>query len=193
MKKLLLHSIILLSLTVGMTSCVRQSLPEFADGRYHHHINSNPHSMDGFASTPKIRDIKPLRPISDATSSFQMRQTPIGGNHRYSSIPNHHPTIRKNEVSVKSVQAPISTPETGAGSERQISQPTFNPNDKANVPGIREPSGNRLLCAVIAIFIPPLGVILYEQAITINFWIDLILTILFYLPGLIFALIVILS
>ncbi len=52
--------------------------------------------------------------------------------------------------------------------------------------------GDALLCAIVAIFIPPLGVALYE-GITTNFWIDLILTLLFYVPGLIFALIVILG
>ena len=49
-----------------------------------------------------------------------------------------------------------------------------------------------IICIIFAIFIPPLGVGLHE-GITTNFWIDLILTLLFYLPGMIFALIVVLS
>lgn len=55
------------------------------------------------------------------------------------------------------------------------------------------PSGDTdlLLLVIIAIFIPPLAVGLYE-GITTNFWIDLILTLLFFVPGLIFALVVLL-
>tara|TARA_Y100000589_G_scaffold306395_1_gene321100 strand:- start:43197 stop:43778 length:582 start_codon:yes stop_codon:yes gene_type:complete len=47
-----------------------------------------------------------------------------------------------------------------------------------------------LLLIIIAIFIPPLAVALYE-GITTNFWIDLLLTLLFFIPGLIYAIIVI--
>ena len=44
---------------------------------------------------------------------------------------------------------------------------------------------------ICAIFIPPLGVFLHEGGITNNFWIDLILTILLFLPGMIFAILVV--
>ena len=37
------------------------------------------------------------------------------------------------------------------------------------------------VCALIAFFIPPLGVALYENDITTNFWIDLLLTLLFFI------------
>lgn len=53
-------------------------------------------------------------------------------------------------------------------------------------------STDTLLLVIIAIFIPPLAVYLAEGAITTNFWINLILTLLFWLPGFIHALIVIL-
>ncbi len=49
-----------------------------------------------------------------------------------------------------------------------------------------------LLLVIIAIFIPPLAVALH-LGIGTEFWIDLILTLLFYLPGLIYALIKILG
>ena len=68
-----------------------------------------------------------------------------------------------------------------------------NKNAKPSKHVLKHDGANQLLSAVIAIFIPPLGVALYEGAITMNFWIDLILTLLFYLPGLIYALIVILA
>lgn len=47
------------------------------------------------------------------------------------------------------------------------------------------------ICVLIAIFLPFIGVLLYEGSLTVNFWISLILSFLFLLPGLIFALLVI--
>jgi uncharacterized membrane protein YqaE (UPF0057 family) len=48
-----------------------------------------------------------------------------------------------------------------------------------------------IVLAILAIFIPPLAVYLFDDAITANFWVDLLLTFLFWLPGIIFALLVI--
>ena len=56
-----------------------------------------------------------------------------------------------------------------------------------------EPSTNTLLLVILAILLPPLAVYLHEGVINNKFWIDLILTLLFWLPGLIYALIVVLS
>jgi uncharacterized membrane protein YqaE (UPF0057 family) len=52
---------------------------------------------------------------------------------------------------------------------------------------------NLLLLILITILIPPLGVYLHEGEINTRFWISLILTLLFYFPGLIYSLIVILG
>lgn len=49
-----------------------------------------------------------------------------------------------------------------------------------------------ILIIILCFLLPPLAVFLSE-GITTNFWIDLILTLLFFLPGIIFALIVCLS
>ncbi len=56
-----------------------------------------------------------------------------------------------------------------------------------------EPSTNTLLLVILAILLPPLAVYLHEGAINNKFWISLILTLLFWLPGVIYALIVVLS
>ncbi|MBI2280937.1 MAG: YqaE/Pmp3 family membrane protein [Bacteroidetes bacterium] len=48
-----------------------------------------------------------------------------------------------------------------------------------------------VVLAILAIFIPPLAVYLFDDAITANFWVDLLLTFLFWLPGIIFAFLVI--
>ena len=54
-------------------------------------------------------------------------------------------------------------------------------------------SENLLLLIVIAIFIPPLAMYLHQGEINNKFWISLILTLLFYIPGLIYTLVTILG
>ena len=55
----------------------------------------------------------------------------------------------------------------------------------------QEPSTNTLLLAILAILLPPLAVYLHQGEINTKFWISLILTLLFWLPGVIYALVVI--
>lgn len=50
-----------------------------------------------------------------------------------------------------------------------------------------------LLLVILAILIPPLAVGIYEGGLTNRFWISLLLTLLFFLPGMIYALIVVLE
>ncbi|KGE86054.1 MAG: YqaE/Pmp3 family membrane protein [Phaeodactylibacter xiamenensis] len=52
-------------------------------------------------------------------------------------------------------------------------------------------SGNKVLLVILAIIFPPLGVGLHT-GLASAFWISLVLTLLFYLPGFIYALWVIL-
>ena len=47
------------------------------------------------------------------------------------------------------------------------------------------------LLIVLAILLPPLAVFLYEDEISTKFWISLVLTLLFFLPGIIYALLVV--
>ncbi len=56
-----------------------------------------------------------------------------------------------------------------------------------------EPSTNTLLLVILAILLPPLAVYLHEGKINNKFWISLILTLLFFLPGVIYALVVVLG
>ncbi|MCB0740247.1 MAG: YqaE/Pmp3 family membrane protein, partial [Chitinophagaceae bacterium] len=46
-----------------------------------------------------------------------------------------------------------------------------------------EPSTNTLLLVILAILLPPLAVYLHEGVINSRFWISLLLTLLFWLPG----------
>jgi uncharacterized membrane protein YqaE (UPF0057 family) len=56
-----------------------------------------------------------------------------------------------------------------------------------------EPSTNTLLLVILAILLPPLAVYLHQGEINNKFWISLILTLLFWIPGVIYALIVVLG
>jgi uncharacterized membrane protein YqaE (UPF0057 family) len=57
----------------------------------------------------------------------------------------------------------------------------------------KEPSTNTLLLVILAILLPPLAVYLHQGEINSKFWISLLLTLLFWIPGVIYALIVILG
>lgn len=56
-----------------------------------------------------------------------------------------------------------------------------------------QPSTNTLLLVILALLLPPLAVYLHEGVINSKFWISLILTLLFFIPGVIYALIVVLG
>jgi uncharacterized membrane protein YqaE (UPF0057 family) len=56
-----------------------------------------------------------------------------------------------------------------------------------------EPSTNTVLLCILAVLLPPLAVYLHEGEINNRFWISLLLTLLFWLPGVIYALIIILG
>jgi len=56
-----------------------------------------------------------------------------------------------------------------------------------------EPSTDKTLLIILAILLPPLAVYLHEGEINNKFWISLLLTLLFWLPGVIYALVVVLD
>lgn len=57
----------------------------------------------------------------------------------------------------------------------------------------KETDTNTLLLVILAILLPPLAVYLHQGEINTKFWISLLLTLIFWLPGIIYALIVILG
>lgn len=56
-----------------------------------------------------------------------------------------------------------------------------------------EPSTNTVLLAILAVLLPPLAVYLHEGTINGKFWLSLLLTLLFWIPGVIYALILVLG
>ncbi|MGB8191570.1 MAG: YqaE/Pmp3 family membrane protein [Chitinophagaceae bacterium] len=66
-------------------------------------------------------------------------------------------------------------------------------NFKADKRAGKAPSDNTVLLVILAILLPPLAVYLHQGEVNTKFWISLLLTLLFWLPGVIYALIVILG
>ncbi len=64
---------------------------------------------------------------------------------------------------------------------------------KADKKAGKEPVASTIVQVIFAILLPPLGVYLHEGALNGRFWIDLLLTLLFFIPGMIYALIVVLG
>ncbi len=50
-----------------------------------------------------------------------------------------------------------------------------------------------ILLVILAILLPPLAVYLHQNAINTKFWISLVLTLLFWVPGVIYSLLVVLG
>jgi uncharacterized membrane protein YqaE (UPF0057 family) len=57
--------------------------------------------------------------------------------------------------------------------------------------GARAADDTTLLLVILAILLPPLAVFLYTEEIGSKFWISLLLTLLFFLPGVIYAILVV--
>ena len=198
MNKRLLHLTgILIVVTLGMTSCMRQS-PQFASGHFNHHLKNNRHSADVYSSSQhsdKINALLPKAPEELLTASSDPQILTIAKTVNPIQFPLTHHFLQKNKKQVvlkssllqKKIVTKLSILKTDNTSSSVASK------RKSSAAVTHGSDSNKLLCAVISFFIPPLGVILYERAITINFWIDLILTLLFWLPGFIFALIIILG
>ncbi len=52
---------------------------------------------------------------------------------------------------------------------------------------------DKIIAVLLAIIFPPLGVAIWEDGITSHFWLSLILTLIFWFPGLIYSLLIILN
>lgn len=62
---------------------------------------------------------------------------------------------------------------------------------KSNLKNGEKIDDNKLLAIIFAILIPPVGVVLYENKVTTKFWISLLLTFIFWIPGMVYSLLVV--
>lgn len=68
----------------------------------------------------------------------------------------------------------------------------YRADKKAGAP-TTDADTNKILLVILAIILPPLAVYLHENEINTKFWISLVLTLLFWIPGVIYALLVVLD
>lgn len=82
---------------------------------------------------------------------------------------------------------------------KKVSKYASIENHKSNTASITDTkkpimSDIKILCIILSFLLPPLAVFLKDKRrFTIKFWIDLLLTFLFWIPGIIFALLVVLD
>jgi uncharacterized membrane protein YqaE (UPF0057 family) len=96
-------------------------------------------------------------------------------------------------ATVKAAMASFNALSKKEKKERLSKVKTAMKNFKANKGAAGDASTNTLLLVILAILLPPLAVYLHEGEINSKFWIDLVLTLLFFVPGVIYALIVVLG
>ena len=103
-------------------------------------------------------------------------------------------SIKENPVFLKKGAKTASTPYVMSTAKRSALHKASTLNTPKSIfkhSQYRGKSEKDIVTILLCIFIPPLAVYLYEDDLTTNFWIDLILTILFWLPGMIFAFLVV--
>lgn len=67
----------------------------------------------------------------------------------------------------------------------------YKADKKAGI--VNAESDDKVLLIILAVLLPPLAVYLHENAFNGKFWLSLLLTLLFVLPGIIYALLVVLD
>jgi uncharacterized membrane protein YqaE (UPF0057 family) len=108
----------------------------------------------------------------------------------YSSAinPSSGPTAAEVKQAMKEFKSLSKAERRGKMSEVKKAVKEFKKNKRKG-----EASTDTVLLVILAILLPPLAVYLHQGEINNKFWISLLLTILFWIPGVTYALIVILG
>jgi len=110
------------------------------------------------------------------------------------SLPNNTPVSATTEPDPGAVKAAVAEFKNLSKKERKMRVKAAKAElKKAKSNMNADPSTNTLLLVILAILLPPLAVYLHQGEINSKFWISLLLTLLFWIPGVIYALIVILG
>jgi uncharacterized membrane protein YqaE (UPF0057 family) len=104
---------------------------------------------------------------------------------------NNAPPIKTEDVSLISKDA-LKAFHSLSRSERKARLKEAKKYWKENRHADSDASTNKVLLAILAILLPPLAVYLHENAVNSKFWISILLTLIFWIPGVIYALIVVL-
>jgi len=101
------------------------------------------------------------------------------------------PASDKTEAQIKEAVNEFNTLSKAEKKDRVSKVKTAIQQYKANLKNGERIDDNKLLAIIFAILIPPVGVVLYENKVTTKFWISLLLTFIFWLPGMIYSLLVV--
>jgi uncharacterized membrane protein YqaE (UPF0057 family) len=145
-------------------------------GRSEHDASTKPKTL---ARKQESKPISTKLPISSVKTETTVNNTvSASAETKYAGrIPKH----------IAAVQTPVSkavTPFAVAGKEKSVSNIFVHSNKN------RSMDDHQLLILVLCFLLPPLAVYLKDNDLGLNFWIDLILTLIFWVPGIIFAIIV---
>jgi uncharacterized membrane protein YqaE (UPF0057 family) len=177
---------ILVILSIGLTSCSKQYNLALVKNNYH----ANDVVQNEKSQPLKKFDQKKINVVNESNDmelvkTKRLIQTPVIVNETIDVI----------------VTSSVAKDETGIDknlfnedSKFKSYLPVFSTefNNQSSGSNHESDHGDLILYVILAILIPPLAVYLYQGSITSDFWIDLILTLCFDLPGIIFALYIIL-
>ena len=185
--KLTTAASILIVISIGLTSCSRQSNLSLIK-RSNTNSNEIVHNkkvnhapiieQKEIVVVNKSKDVEVLKtpaPIPSQTIAIQNKTS------------NETATINKEDAGIDknlySQESKLFTYSPLLSNETNTSTKAFNPGNSHQ---------DFFLYVVLAILLPPVCVGLWEGGFTMDFWISLILTICFWIPGVIFALYIIL-
>ncbi len=195
MKKFLLF---LAAITVFISSCTIEKR-RYTDG---YHVEWNRKHDGGYAKNESINSVKAIETVDVTTTNTSQTEIvssePIESEVRINKatvIPTS--IVEKAQMTTTPVERSSNTyvPTAGAAGRKSLHK-TFETNvGHAGIQMDHNHSGDTdtLLLIIIAIFISPLAVYLHEGSWNTTCWINLLLWLLFILPGFIHALIVILG
>lgn len=177
---------ILITLTIGLTSCSKQ---------YNLTLIKKNYRANDLAQNKKTQSLQVIeqKKINLGNESKNMELVNV-------TKPIQTPVI-VNQTGDLMVSSSIAKDESGIDknlysydAKFKSYYPEFNDNSSNESKKSEYHNGREdfFLYIVLAIFLPPVCVGLWEGGFTFDFWIDLILTFCFWIPGVIYALIVIL-
>ncbi len=101
------------------------------------------------------------------------------------------PASNKSEVEIKEALNEFNNITKSEKKERVSKLKKAIKQYKAELKDGEEINDKKLLTIIFSILIPPVGVVLYENTVTTKFWISLLLTCIFWFPGVIYSLLVV--
>lgn len=125
--------------------------------------------------------------VSESLSQENLKTNPITSESNHASISTDRSERKRIRLAEKTISNELRSNHAQTFPQANVSPFPMEQNNQS------VSSADQVVEIILAIFIPPLGVYLHEDSITTNFWISLILTLLFWLPGSIFSVLVVLD